>query len=137
MSIAKYLMLGAMTLGLVIGVMGCTTTSHGIVRVPRQYDEVFSASLAALQEAEFTVISQARETGTIGAEKRLPRAEGDRLHMTVRLKQESTGVTTVVATAVPPAGPLAKGEKPCKCHLKRFVQALEHRIPEVEVVTIE
>ena len=136
MAMTKYLMLGAMSLTLVMGVVACTTTSHGVVRVPRGYDEVFAASLSALQEAEFTVTSQERETGTISAEKRLPRAEGDRLRMTVRLKQAPTGVT-VVATAMPPAGPLAKGEKPCKCHLKRFVQALEHRIPEVELVTIQ
>jgi hypothetical protein len=136
MSITKYLLLGAIILGLVIGVVACATVSHGVVRVPRSYDEVFTASLAAIQDAEFTVISQERETGTIDAEKRLPRVEGDSLQMTVRLTQAPTGVK-VVATAVPPTGPLATGEKPCKCHVKRFIQALEHRIPEVEVVAIE
>lgn len=136
MSITRSLILGAVMCGLVIGVVACTSKSYGIVRVPRSYDEVFTASLSALQEAAFTVTSQERETGTIGAEKPLPRTEGGRLQMTVRLTQAPMGVT-VVATAVPPAGPLAEGEKPCKCHVKRFVQALEHRIPEVELVTIE
>lgn len=125
-----------MILGLVSGVVACAAISHGVVRVPRSYDEVFVASLAAIQDAEFTVTSQERETGTIGAEKRLPRAEGDILRMTVRLTQESTGVT-VIATVVPPTGPLATGEKPCKCHVKRFVAALEYRMPEVQVVTIQ
>jgi hypothetical protein len=135
MPLAKYLLLGAIILGLISGVVACAGISHGVVRVPRSYDEVFAASLAAIQEAEFTVTSQERETGTIGAEKRLPRAEGDILRMTVRLTQASTGVT-VVATVAPPTGPLAPGEKPCKCHVKRFVEALEHRIPEVQVMTI-
>jgi S-adenosylmethionine synthetase len=132
---AKDLLLGVVILGLVSGIVACAARSHGVVRVPRSYDEVFAASLAAIQDAEFTVASQERETGTIGAEKRLPSAEGDILRMTVRLTQESTGVT-VVATVVPPTGPLATGEKPCKCHVKRFVEALEHRMPEVQVVTI-
>jgi hypothetical protein len=135
MPITKYLLLGVVILGLVSGIMACATISHGVVRVPRSYDEVFAASLAAIQEAEFTVTSQERETGTIGAEKPLPRAEGDILRMTVRLTQVPTGVT-VVATVVPPTGPLATGEKPCRCHVKRFVEALEHRMPEVQVVTI-
>jgi hypothetical protein len=136
MPTAKSLLLRAMILGLASGVVACAATSHGIVRVPRSYDEVFAASLAAIQDAEFTVTSQERETGSIGAEKRLPRAEGDMLRMTVRLTQASTGVT-VIATVVPPSGPLATGEKPCKCHVKRFVAALEQRMPEVQVVTIE
>ena len=135
MSMAKCLLLGAMLLGLVSSFVACASIGHGVVRVPRSYDEVFAASLAAIQDAEFTVTSQERETGTIGAEKRLPRAEGDILRMTVHLTQEPTGVT-VVATVVPPTGPLAPGEKPCKCHVKRFVEALEHRMPEVQVVTI-
>ena len=133
---AKYLLLGAMILGFVSGMVACAAISHGVVRVPRSYDEVFAASLAAVQDAEFTVTSQERETGTIDAEKHLPRAEGDSLRMTVRFTQAPTGVT-VVATVVPPTGPLATGEKPCKCHVKRFVAALEHRMPEVQVVTIE
>jgi hypothetical protein len=133
---AKYLLLGAMILGLVSGIVACAARSHGVVRVPRSYDEVFAASVAAIQDAEFTVTSQERETGSIGAEKRLPRSEGDSLQMTVRLTPAPTGVT-VVATVVPPAGPLATAEKPCKCHVKRFVAALEQRIPEVQVVTIE
>jgi S-adenosylmethionine synthetase len=136
MPIAKYLLLGAVILGLVSGIVACAARSHGVVLVPRSYDEVFAASLAAIQEAEFTVTSQERDTGTIGAEKRLPRAEGDILRMTVRLTQAQTGVT-VVATVVPPTGPLAAGEKPCKCHVKRFVEALEHRMPEVQVETIQ
>jgi hypothetical protein len=125
-----------MILGLFSAVVACTSISHGVVRVPRSYDEVFAASLAAIQDAEFTVTSQDRDTGTIGAEKRLPRAEGDSLRLTVRLTRAPTGVT-VVATAVPPTGAPAAEEKPCKCHVKRFVAALEQRIPEVEVVTIE
>ena len=135
MPITKYLLLGVIILGLVSGIVACAVRSHGVVRVPRSYDEVFAASVAAIQDAEFTVTSQERETGTIGAEKHLPRAEGDILRMTVHLTQEPTGVT-VVATVVPPTGPLAPGEKPCKCHVKRFVEALEHRMPEVQVVTI-
>jgi len=132
----QYLLRGAMLLGLVSGVVACAVSSHGIVRVPRQYDEVFAAALAAIKDAEFTVTSQERETGTIGAEKRLPSNEGDLLRMTVHLTQASTGVK-VVTTVVAPDGPLATGEKPCKCHVKRFVAALESRIPEVQVVTIE
>jgi hypothetical protein len=133
---AKNLLLGAIILGLVSGIMACAAISHGVVRVPRSYDEVFAASLAAIQDAEFTVTSQERETGTIGAEKRLPGGEGDILRMTVHLTQASTGIT-VIATVVPPTSPLAPGEKPCKCHVKRFVAALEHRMPEVQVVTIQ
>jgi hypothetical protein len=137
MPTVKYLLLGAMILGLVSGIVACTAISHGVVRVPRHYDEVFAASLAAIQDAEFTVTSQDRDTGTIGAEKRLARADGESLQLTVRLTQAPTGGVTVVATVVPPSGPPATAEKPCKCHVKRFVEALEQRIPEVEVVTIE
>jgi hypothetical protein len=104
--------------------------------VPRQYDEVFAAALAAIQDAEFTVTSQERATGTIDAEKRLPSNEGDLLRMTVHLTQASTGVK-VVTTVISPDGSLAAGEKPCKCHVKRFVAALESRIPAVQLVTIE
>jgi hypothetical protein len=134
--ITQYLLRGAMLLGLVSGVVACAVSSHGVVRVPRQYDEVFAAALAAIQEAEFTITSQERGTGTIDAEKRLPSHEGDLLRMTVRLTQAETGVK-VVSTVIAPDGPLATGEKPCKCHVKRFVAALESRIPEVQVVTIE
>jgi len=136
MSMTKCLLLGAMLLGLVSGFVACASIAHGVVRVPRDYDEVFAAVLAAIQDAEFTVTSQEHETGTIGAEKRLPSAEGDLLQMTVRLTQAPAGVT-VVATVVPPVGPLATGEKPCKCHVKRFVAALESRIPELQLVTIQ
>ena len=132
----QYLLRGAMILGLVTGVVACAVSSHGIVRVPRQYDEVFAATLAAIQNTKFTITSQKRTTGTIGAEKRLPSNEGDLLRMTVHLTQASTGVK-VVTTVVSPDGPLATGEKPCKCHVKRFVAALEARIPEVQLVTIE
>ena len=132
----QYLLRGAILLGLVSGVVACAVSSHGIVRVPRQYDEVFTAALAAIQDAEFTVMSQERATGTIGAEKRLPSDEGDLLRMTVHLTQAPAGVK-VVTTVVSPDGPLATGEKPCKCHVKRFVAALESRIPEVQLVTIE
>ena len=132
----QYLLRGAMLLGLMSGVVACAVSSHGIVRVPRQYDEVFAATLAAIQDAEFTVTAHERATGTIGAEKRLPSNEGDLLRMTVHLTQASTGVQ-VVTTVVSPDGPLATGEKPCKCHVKRFVAALESRIPEVQLVTIE
>lgn len=132
----RYFLRGALILGLVSGVVACAVSSHGVVRVPRQYDEVFAAALAAIQEAEFTVTSQERATGTIGAEKRLPSNEGDLLRMIVHLTQASTGVQVVTAV-VSPDGPLATGEKPCKCHVKRFVAALESRIPEVQVVTIE
>lgn len=130
------LFLGAMLLGLVSGLVACASISHGIVRVPRGYDAVFAAVLAAIQDAEFSVTAQEYATGTIDAEKRLPRAEGDLLQMTVHLTQAPTGVT-VVATVVPPASPLATGEKPCKCHVKRFVAALEARMPEVQLVTIQ
>ena len=136
MSMAKCLLLSAMLLGLVSGFVACASSAHGVVRVPRGYDEVFAAVLAAIQDAEFTVTSQEHKTGTIGAEKHLPRAEGDLLQMTVHLTQAPAGVT-VVATVAPPVGPLATGEKPCKCHVKRFVAALESRIPEVQVVTIQ
>lgn len=135
-AMTQYLLRGAMLLGLVSGVVACAVSSHGVVRVPRQYDEVFAAALAAIQDAEFTVTSQERATGIIGAQKRLPSNEGDLLRMTVHLTQASTGVK-VVTTVVSPDGPLATGEKPCKCHVKRFVAALESRIPEVQLVTIE
>jgi hypothetical protein len=59
-----------------------------------------------------------------------------RMPSTVRPPQAATGVS-VVATVVPPAGPLARGEKPCKCHVKRFMAALESRRPEVQLVTIQ
>jgi len=136
MPLTKALFLGAMMIGFMSGLVACAALSHGVVRVPRSYDEVFAASLAAVQDAEFTITSQERATGTIDAEKRLLGAAGESLRMTVRLTQAPTGVT-VVATVVPPTGPLATGEKPCKCHVKRFVAALEHRMPEVQVVTIE
>jgi hypothetical protein len=136
MSMTKCLLLGTMLLGLLSGIVACARISHGVVRVPRSYDAVFTAVLAAIQDAEFSVTSQEYATGTIDAEKRLPRAEGDLLQMTVHLTQAPTGIT-VVATVVPPAGPLATGEKPCKCHVKRFMAALESRIPEVQVVTIQ
>jgi hypothetical protein len=136
MSMTKCLLLSTMFLGLISGVVACARISHGVVRVPRSYDAVFAAVLASIQDAEFIVTSQEYATGTINAEKRLPRAEGDLLQMTVHLTQAPTGVT-VVATVVPPAGPLATGEKPCKCHVKRFMAALESRIPEVQLVTIQ
>jgi hypothetical protein len=136
MPITKYLLLGAMTLGLISGVVACAARSHGVVQVPRDYDEVFVASVTAIQEAEFTVTSQEHDTGTIAAEKHLPSTEGDSLQMTIRLTQVPAGVT-VVATVVPPTGLLATGEKPCKCHVKRFVSALEHQIPEVQLETIK
>ena len=136
MSMTKCLLLGSMLLGLMSGVMACARIAQGVVRVPRGYDEVFAAVCAAIQDAEFSVTSQEYATGTINAEKHLPRAEGDLLQMTVHLTQATTGVT-VVATVVPPAGPLATGEKPCKCHVKRVMAALESRIPEVQVVTIQ
>jgi hypothetical protein len=136
MPLTKYLYLGAMLIGLISGLVACATLSHGVVRVPRRHDEVFAAALAAVQDAEFTVIAQERATGTIGAAKPLLGTAGESLQMTVRLTQTSTGVT-VVATVVPPTGPLATSEKPCKCHVKRFVAALEHQMPEIQVVTIE
>jgi hypothetical protein len=136
MSMTKGFLLSAMFLGLISGVVACARISHGVVRVPRSYDTVFAAVLASIQDAEFIVTSQEYATGTINAEKRLPRAEGDLLQMTVHLTQAPTGVT-VVATVVPPAGPLAAGEKPCKCHVKRFMAALESRMPEVQLVTIQ
>jgi hypothetical protein len=135
-SMTKCLLLSAMFLGLMSGVVACARISQGVARVPRNYDAVFAAVLASIQDAEFIVTSQEYTTGTINAEKRLPRAEGDLLQMTVHLTQAPTGVT-VVATVVPPAGPLAAGEKPCKCHVKRFMAALESRIPEVQLVTIQ
>src|SRR5512145_1212159 len=136
MSMTKRLLLSTMFLGLISGVVACARISHGVVRVPRSYDAVFAAVLASIQDAEFMVTLQEYATGTINAEKRLPRAEGDLLQLTVHLTQASTGVT-VVATVVPPAGPLATGEKPCKCHVKRFMATLESRIPEVQLVTIQ
>ena len=132
----KRLLLSTMFFGLISGVVACARISHGVVRVPRSYDAVFAAVLASIQDAEFMVTLQEYVTGTINAEKRLPRAEGDLLQLTVHLTQASTGVT-VVATVVPPAGPLATGEKPCNCHVKRFMAALESRIPEVQLVTIQ
>ena len=73
----KCLLLGTMLLGLMSGVVACTRISHGVVQVPRSYDTVFAAVLAAIQDAEFSVTSQEYATGTIDAEKRSPRAEGD------------------------------------------------------------
>ena len=137
MSTLKHRILGVVILGLVSGMAACTAKSHGVVRVPRNtYDQVFGASLAAAQEAEFTITAQDRETGTIGAEKHLSSIEGGNLRMTVHLTEASPGVK-VVATVAPTSGQLAEGEKPCKCHVKRFVEALEKRVPEVELVTIK
>lgn len=100
MSMTKRLLLSTMFLGLISGVVACARISHGVVRVPRSYDAVFAAVLASIQDAEFMVTLQEYATGTINAEKRLPRAEGDLLQLTVHLTQASTGVT-VVATVVP------------------------------------
>jgi hypothetical protein len=136
MPITPHLCRGAFLLWLVCSLAACAPKAQGVVRVPYSYDEVFVASLAAIQEAEFTVTSQQREAGTIRAEKRLPQAEGDILRMTVRITPASAGLT-VVATVVPPAGPLTTGEKPCKCHVKRFVAALEQRMPEIQVLSIQ
>jgi hypothetical protein len=130
------LRLAALLLWLVYGVVACAPKSQGVVRVPRSYGEVVAASLAAIQEAEFAVTSPENGHGTIMAEKHLPRAEGGTLRMTVSITQGPTGLT-VVATVLAPAGPLATGEKPCKCHVKRFVEALEHRLPEVQVLSIQ
>ena len=136
MSMTKCLLFGTLLLGLMSGVVACARTAHGVVRVPRSYDETFVAVLASIQEAEFVVTSQEYATGTIHAEKHLPSAEGDLLQMTVQLTKAPTGVT-VVTTVAPPAGPSATGEKPCKCHVKRFMAALESRIPDVQLVTIQ
>jgi hypothetical protein len=132
----KYLLLGALMLWLMSGVVACALKSHGVVRMQRGYDEAFAASLAAIQEAEFIVTSQNHATGTIMAEKRLPQAAGEVMQMTVRLTRAPTDIT-VVATVVAPASMLATGEKPCKCHVKRFVAALEQRMPDVQVVSIQ
>lgn len=132
----KYFLRGILILGLMSGAVACALKSHGIVRMQRSYDEAFAASLSAIQEAEFTVTSQDRTTGTIVAEKRLPRTARNPMQMTVRLTQAPTGIT-VVATVVAPAGTLATEEKPCKCHVKRFVAALEQRMPDVQVVSIQ
>jgi hypothetical protein len=132
----KYLLRGALMLWLMSGVVACALKSHGIVRMQRSYDEAFAASLVAIQEAEFIVTSQHPATGTIMAEKRLPEAEGRVIQMTVRFTRAPTGIT-VIATVVAPAGTLATGEKPCKCHVKRFVAALEQRMPDVQVVSIQ
>jgi hypothetical protein len=133
---ATGLRLGALLLWLVHGVVACATTSQGVVRVPHSYDEVVAAALAAIQEAEFTVTSQEHEHGTIVAEKPLPGAEGGALRMTVSITRAPTGLT-VVARVEAPAGLLATGEKPCRCHVKRFVAALEHRMPAVQVLSIQ
>jgi hypothetical protein len=130
------LRLAALLLWLVYGVMACAPKSQGVVRVPRSYDEVLAASRAAIQEAEFVVTSPEHAHGTIVAEKPLSSAEGGTLRMTVSITQGPTGLT-VVATVLAPTGPLAAGEKPCKCHVKRFVEALEHRLPEVQVLSIQ
>jgi hypothetical protein len=104
--------------------------------MPRSYDEAFAVSLAAIQEAEFIVTSQNHATGTIMAKKSLSQAEEEVMQMTVRLTRAPTGIT-VIATVVAPTGTLATGEKPCKCHVKRFVAALEQRMPDVQVVSIQ
>jgi hypothetical protein len=125
---------GALLLWLVHAAVACTPTAQGVVRVPRHADEVVAATLAAIQEAEFTVTAQ--KHGTIVAEKRLPEAEGGTLRMTVSFTRAPTGLT-VVTKVFAPADLLATAEKPCKCHVKRFVEALEHRIPEVQVLSIQ
>jgi hypothetical protein len=132
----KYFLRGALMLWLMSGVTACALKSHGIVRMQRSYDEAFAASVAAIQEAEFIVTSQNHATGTIVAKKRLSQAEEEVMQMTVRLTQAATGIT-VVATVIAPAGTLATGEKPCKCHVKRFIAALEQRLPDVHVVSIQ
>ena len=65
MPLTKCLLLGTMLLGLMSGVVACARTAYGVVRVPRGYDEVFVAVLAAIQDAEFLVTSQEYATGTI------------------------------------------------------------------------
>jgi hypothetical protein len=136
MTVTKFFLYLALMLWLVSGVVACAPKSQGIVRAQRSYDEVFQASLAAVQEAEFTVTSQDREKGAIVAVKRLPTAAGDTMRMTVRINQAPTGLT-VVTTVVQPSVTPVTGEKPCKCHVKRFVSALENRLPDVQVVSIE
>jgi len=136
MTATKSLLYGTLLLWLVSGVVACALKSRGVVHTQRGYDEVFQAALAAVQEAEFTVTSQVSRQGVIMAEKQLPAAEGDTMRLTVRIHQEATGLT-VVATVVQPAGASATGEKPCKCHVKRFVAALESRMPDIQVVSIQ
>jgi hypothetical protein len=136
MTATKFLRYVLLLLWLVSGVVACALKSRGVVHTQRGYDEVFQAALAAVQEAEFTVMSQANAQGVIVAEKLLPAAAGDTMQMTVRINQEATGLT-VVATVVQPPGASATGEKPCKCHVKRFVAALESRMPDIQVVSIQ
>ena len=136
MTATKSLLYGTLLLWLVSGVVACALKSRGVVHTQRGYDEVFQAALAAVQEAEFTVTSQVSRQGVIMAEKQLPAAEGDTMRLTVRIHQEATGLT-VVATVVQPTGASATGEKPCKCHVKRFVAALESRMPDIQVVSIQ
>jgi RNase P/RNase MRP subunit POP5 len=50
-SMMQYLLRSAMLLGLVHGVVACAVNSYGIVRVPRQYDEMCTAALTAIQGA--------------------------------------------------------------------------------------
>jgi hypothetical protein len=136
MTVTKFLPRVALMLWLMSCMAACAVTSHGIVRAQRSYDEVFQASLAAVQEAEFTVTSQDSNTGVIVAVKRLPTAADDMLRMTVRLNRAPTEIT-VVTKVVQLSGTPVAGEPPCKCHVKRFVSALENRIPDVRVVTIQ
>lgn len=136
MPVRKCMMLAVLLLGLLTVMTACTPKSYGIIRASRGYDAVFTATLAAIQEAEFTVTSQEPRKGAIVAEKRLPRNEGDTLRMTVQIEPSAAG-STVIATVAPSSGVLAPGEKPCKCHVKRFVAALEARMPEVQVVDIQ
>ena len=70
-SMTQYLLRSAMLLGLVSGVGACAVSSYGIVRVLRQYDEVFTAARMAIQDAEFTVTSQQCATGAIGTRSAL------------------------------------------------------------------
>jgi hypothetical protein len=129
------LRLVVLMLWLMSGVVACAPKAQGVVRAQRSYEEVFQASLAAIQEAEFIVTSQDSATGTIMAVKRLPTAEEDTMRMTVRINRAPAGLT-VIATVVHPFGTSATAERPCKCHVKRFVYALENRLPDVQVVSI-
>jgi hypothetical protein len=122
---------------LLLGFMAaCSITSRGIVRSPSSYEEVFKAAIAAASDSDFLVTSSDIQTGSIVAVKRMDTGSDDVMRMHVMVNRVPTG-TEVVVTVVQPPGAQATGDQRCKCRVKRFVYALENRVPDVEVMTIQ
>jgi hypothetical protein len=118
-------------------IVSCSAKSQGIVlSANRTYDEIFEASLAAVHETDFSVTSNDIQTGSIVAVKHIDAEDGHDLRMQVRVNRVATGTEVVVTVSRPSGTPAAEAE-PCKCNVKSFVYALENRLPDVNVVSIQ